>query len=149
MAKYSVGQKVKVIDDGVIYSTYYDWITDNKLSIALDSRIRNLWAKYLAKDDNDCEEGIELTVVACGNHCLNRNIVMYLCEDTNGDPVLIDEDGLAPVKEGLKIGDIIKCEKNCVQFMVTGIDRSKTIGNIFVGNSWLTDTELGDYWEKV
>jgi hypothetical protein len=29
------------------------------------------------------------------------------------------------------------------------IDRSKTIGNIFVGSSWLIDTELGDCWEKV
>lgn len=107
MAKYSVGQKVKVIDEGLIYSTYFDWATDNKLSM-LDSRIRNLWAKYLAKGYNDCEKDIELTVVACGNHSLSRFAVMYLCEDINGNPVLINEKGLAPVKKGLKLTDLKK-----------------------------------------
>lgn len=153
MAKYSVGQKVKVGDTGEIYTTYYDWATDNELSMS-DSRIRNLWAKYLAKGDNDCEKDIELTVVACGNHSLDRDVVIYLCEDIDGEPILINEKGLKPVKEGLKptdlkIGDIIRQKESCAQFMVTGIDSSETINHVFVGNYWITDTELGDNWEKV
>lgn len=153
MAKYSVGQKVKVIDDGEVYATYHDWVSDSKLSMS-DSKLRNLWAKYLINVPNDCEKGIELTVVACGNYGLNRSVVVYLCEDADGGPVLIDERGLAPVKEGLKptdlkIGDIIRQKESCAQFMVTGIDSSDTITHVFVGSKWLTDVELGDCWEKV
>lgn len=155
MAKYSVGQKVKVIDDGKVYDTYYDWATDNKFSFS-DNKIRELWAKYLANENNDCGSGTELTVIATGCHGYDRCLLaMYLCEDAEGNPVLISEAGLEPVEEGLKwtdlkIGDILKSKTHGYKLMVTGKDDSEnTPSHVFVGDYWMADSELRDYWEKV
>lgn len=97
LVKYSVGQEVVVVDEGKCYSTYYDWISDNKLNLS-DDKVRKLWLKYLDAEHNACKAGSILTVVATGCHGTTR-VAMYLCEDTNGNPVLISEDGL--VKEGI------------------------------------------------
>lgn len=153
MAKYSVGQKVKVIDDSEVYDTYYGWATDNKLSF-LNCKIRELWAMYLTAEDNDCESGTELTVIATGCHGDDRCLAMYLCEDARGNPVLISEAGLDPVEEGLKwtdlkIGDVIRSKVSGNQYMVTGKDDSENTSHVFVGDYWRTDSELRDYWEKV
>lgn len=155
MAKFSVGQRVTVVDDSEVYSTYYDWVSDNKLRLS-NEKLRRLWVKYL-EGCNDCKEGTFLTIVACGTHVDDRDIVIYLCEDSFGNPVLIDEDGLAILVEkpslrwtDLKIGDVIRSKVSGNQYMVTGKDDSEnTTTHIYVGTSWRTDSELSDRWEKV
>lgn len=155
MAKYSVGQKVVIVDDGTIHTTYYDWVSDNKLRLS-DDKLRRLWVKYLSSDcNNNSKNGTELTVIASGRHRNFEQRVMYLCEDSNGNPVLISEAGLEPVEEGLKwtdlkIGDILKNKIYGFLSMVIGIDPSESVStHINVGDSWRTDGELRDNWEKV
>ena len=153
---YIVGQKVRLIDDGKIYDTYYGWATDNKFTF-MDPKVRELWAKYLIAEDNNCKKDTELTIVATGCHGNDRCINMYLCEDPKGNPVLVCEKGLALIKEeeklkwaDLKIGDIIKKRMYGFNSMITGIDSSEfTSTHVFVNGSWITDEELNDCWEKV
>ena len=158
MGRFSVGQKVRVVDSGKVYSTYYDWATDNKFSFS-DCKIRELWAKYLTTKNNSCKKGTELTIIATGCHGDDRCIDMYLCEDPKGNPVLICEQGLEqglePVEEGLKwtdlkIGDVIKQKVHGYQLMVIGMDSSPDVSNhVYVAFDWIDDSELSDYWEKV
>ena len=152
--KYSIGQEVIVVDDGKCYSTYYDWVSDNKLCLSND-KLRRLWVKYL-DGCNDCEKGTELTVVACGTHGNNSNIAMYLCEDFCGNPVLISEPGLDILVEktslrwtDLKIGDVIQNKMYGFQLMITGIKSDYTLQHIYIGTNWITDSELAEQWEKV
>lgn len=156
--KFSIGQEVIVVDESKCYSTYYDWVSDNKLCLT-DSKLRMLWVKYL-EGCNKCEKGTFLTIIACGTHNDDRDIVMYLCEDSFGDPVLISEDGLDILVErkalkwtDLKVGDVLR-KKNKVldgyRFaMVTVIDAYDTSKHIQVGFDWYSDEELAEDWEKV
>lgn len=156
MAKFSVGQRVTVVDDSEVYSTYYDWVSDNKLRLS-NEKLRRLWVKYL-EGCNDCETNTPLTVVACGTHVDDRDIVIYLCEDSFGNPVLISEDGLDILVEkpslrwtDLKIGDVIKnkIHRN-IQYMVIGIDDSEnTTKHILTGYTWITNDDLNKNWDKV
>lgn len=153
MAKYSVGQKVKIIDDREIYTNYYNWITNNKLSMSNDN-IRELWSKYLATKENDCKNGTELTVVTTSCHEGCRYNVIYLCKDTEGNPVLINEEGLEPIKDlkwtDLKIGDVLKNKVYGFSTMITGIDKSdSTSTHVFIYGSWISDEQLAEQWEKV
>lgn len=113
--KYSIGQEVVIVDDGKSYPTYFDWITDNKLCLT-DEKVRELWSKYLATRHNDCETGTKLTVVATG-HSRWSHAAMYLCEDSNGNPVLIGENGLDTLeKEDAKmLNQIAELEKQIAE----------------------------------
>lgn len=157
--KFSVGEKVIVVDEGKVCPTYHDWVRDSNLSMS-DPRIRELWAKYLSSDYNDCEKGTFLTVVAIGfNHTL-RDTVMYLCEDSDGNPVLIEEKGLDVLVEkiplkwtDLKVGDVLRKKNKTLDgyrfAMVTVIDTYDTNKHVQVGFDWYSDEELANDWEKV
>ncbi|MBP5422589.1 MAG: hypothetical protein J6Y78_09130 [Paludibacteraceae bacterium] len=162
MAKYSVGQKVIIVDDGKCYTTYYDWVSDNNLRMGADDVLRMLWSKYLDGMHNCCKEGTEVTVVACGTHKNYRGIVIYLCEDSCGNPVLIGEEGLKPVKEepvtglkwtDLKVGDVIRRKNKVLDgyrfAMVIVIDIYETGKHVKAGDDWLSDEDLARDWEKV
>jgi hypothetical protein len=77
---------------------------DNKMNLSDDDKVRKLWSKYLDTKRNDCEVGAKLTVIATGYHRMSH-ATMYLCKDSNGNPVLIDENGL-DTDTDLKINDI-------------------------------------------
>lgn len=154
--KYSVDDKVVITDSGKTYTDYYDWVSDNELHLKGNNKLRILWSRYIeALHDNYRKDGTKLTVVACGCHAYNNNLYIYLCEDDDGYPVLIAEDGLDYAKRldwrELKLGDVIKNSLRNMQCMVTGIDSTDdTITNhIFAGNTWINDRDLKDYWEKV
>lgn len=155
---YIVGQKVRLVDEGKVYDTYYNWAIDNKLSMS-DDKVRTLWIRYLATEENNCKDGTELTIIATGCHGNDRCINMYLCEDLKGNPVLVCERGLTPVEEkaglkwtDLKIGDVLRKRLKSVNgyriALVTCIDTYDTTGHIQLANEWYKDEDL-DAWEKV
>lgn len=47
----------------------------------------------------------------------------------------------------LKIGDTVRRKNGKLEFLVTGIDHNEN--EVFFGDDWSDDEELGNWWEKV
>ena len=47
----------------------------------------------------------------------------------------------------LKIGDIVRHKSGNLEYLVTGIDHNEN--EVFFGDDWSDDEELGNWWEKL
>jgi hypothetical protein len=130
--KYRIGQEVVIVDNKESYPIYIDWADDNKLCLA-DEKVKKLWTKYIDKKHNDCEVGTRLIIIATGYH-KKSHVAMYLCEDSNGNPVLIGEDGIDTLEnEGTRaLNRIVELEKQIIELKsVAEFQQSSNINRYF------------------
>ena len=90
--KIKVGDVVKVVDLGKVYSTYAEWVDENVHGIA------KCMYQY---DDAKPDTTIKYQVLAVGKHPVTSNTLMYIQEvndDGYGKCYLMENKGLEKVK---------------------------------------------------
>jgi hypothetical protein len=98
MAKFKVGDRVRVISSGKTYSTYDTWAQKYKLEN---------WKEYETLRDGDMGQ-----IIAMGKHD-DKKTILCAVKKQNGHPVIIAEDGLELVQlSQFKVGYKIKIRSN-------------------------------------
>ena len=86
--KYNKGDKVRVISDDGVYSTYLQWICENSVSI---NKSLPHWVYNREMDDSDLND--EWTVIHSSPHMdYNKDIIVFI--DNGEKSFMINEDCL-------------------------------------------------------
>lgn len=86
--KFNVGDVVRVVDNGKRFSMYCSWFDEQKIPELKEKFCR----KYLPN-------GRKLRIVHLGEHSLDKDKMIYACEDLKGEIYLIGEKGLKKVED--------------------------------------------------
>lgn len=123
-----VGDKVKIIDIGKMYSTYFGWIEKNVKS----KKLQNLFdagSYYLGEHKNDI-----FTIKAKKNHGVFTKMLYYIQNDETKKCYIIGEDGIKRV-------------------LVSKVKHFKSLPNNYTGtieveNGFIQEREILDEVEK-
>lgn len=96
--KFNVGDNVKIVDEGEVYSTYNRWIGKH-----VPSKYTSFWARGIEPSKSDT-----YTIIACGNHeDYPSSMLYYIQNDNTKQCFIICEEGIEMISEN-KITTYIK-----------------------------------------
>ncbi len=100
MAKFKVGDEVRVVNNGSRYDTYTAWFEANL------EHLKTEWLVKYRYGDNDVITGDICTVLYCAPHTACAHRMLYLIEHSEGYVYLIDEAGIDVVSRKMTQADI-------------------------------------------
>ena len=96
--KFKVGDKVKIVDGGEVYTTYNEWVDKH-----VPSKYISFWAAGIKPNESDT-----YTIIACGNHDSSPWRKLYYIQNNNTKQCFImSEEGIEMISEN-KITNYIK-----------------------------------------
>lgn len=102
MAKFKVGDKVRVVNNGSRYNTFTAWFEVNR------EHLKTEWlVNYRYADDDDIT-GDTCTVLYCAPHITNHSAMLYLIKHGTDYVYLIGEAGIEVVRRKMTLADIEK-----------------------------------------
>lgn len=102
MAKFKVGDKVRVINNGSRYDTFTGWFE------AYREYLKTEWLVKYRYGDDDNITGDICTVLYCAPHINCAHIMLYLIEHSEGYVYLIGEAGIEVASRKMTLADIEK-----------------------------------------
>ena len=107
--KFNVGDNVKIIDGGELYSTYNSWVGKH-----VPNKYKSFWAKGIEPNKSDT-----YTIIACGNHeDYPSSMLYYIQNDNTKQCFIIREEGI----EMSRKNDIKKYIKRIGQDLIDKAD---------------------------
>ena len=100
MAKFKVGDKVMVVDDGKRYDTFTEWFAVHR------EHLKTEWLVKYRYNDDDIITGDICTVLYCAPHIKNTSAMLYLIEHSDGCVYLIGEAGIELASRKMTLADI-------------------------------------------
>lgn len=86
-----VGNEVKIVDDGQMYTSYYQWFKENNVDLDIASR-------YAFENNQQINKNVLYKIVAVGYHVSDKNLKMYAIQRADcsigGYVFLINEYGI-------------------------------------------------------
>lgn len=100
MAKFKVGDKVKVVNNGSRYDTFIGWFEAHR------EYLKTEWLVEYRYNDDDIITGDICTVLYCAPHTMNTSNMLYLIEHSSGCVYLIGEAGIEFACRKMTLADI-------------------------------------------
>ena len=102
MARFKVGDKVRVINNGSRYDTFTRWFETYR------EHLKTEWLVKYRYGDEDVITGDICTVLYYAPHCTCADRMLYLIKHSAGYVYLINEDGIDVVSRKMTRADIEK-----------------------------------------
>lgn len=107
--KFNVGDNVKIVDKGEVYSTYNRWVGKH-----VPNKYKSFWAKGIEPNKADT-----YTIIACGNHKdYPSSMLYYIQNDNTKQCFIIGEEGIKMSRKN----DITKYIKRIGQDLIDRAD---------------------------